>query len=296
MTFKPSQTESAPRSLDAWLKSRKGPLLLGVVNVTPDSFFDGGRTFETEKAIHRGLELVEQGADALDIGGESTRPGADPSPLDEEIRRVVPVIEGLARRVPVPISVDTRKAVVARRALNAGAWMINDVSALGGDPEMARAAAEAKAPVILMHMKGEPRTMQEQPRYADVVAEVRDYLDARIQAFKDAGGDSALTLVDPGIGFGKTLEHNLEILRRLKAFKELGRPVVVGASRKSFLGRILGRAAGLPGEDPVLPVEDRLEASVAAAFYAALQGADVLRVHDVRATRRALDVLNALAG
>src|SRR5262249_15215816 len=164
-----------------WLKSRKGTLLLGVVNVTPDSFFDGGRTFETEKAIHRGLELVEEGADALDIGGESTRPGAEPTPADEEIRRVVPVVEGLARRVKVPISVDTRKAVVARRALNAGAWMINDVSALSEDVEMARVAAEARCPVILMHMKGEPRTMQKLADYRDVVAEVRDYLDARIQ-------------------------------------------------------------------------------------------------------------------
>jgi len=296
MSFKPSETESAPRTLDAWLRSRKGPLLLGVVNVTPDSFYEGGRTFETEKAIHRGLELVEQGADALDIGGESTRPGAEPAPLEEEIRRVIPVIEGLARRVPVPISVDTRKSVVARRALNAGAWMINDVSALGEDPEMARVAAEARAPLILMHMKGEPRTMQKAPEYADVTAEVRDYLDARISAFKDAGGDSALTLIDPGIGFGKTLEHNITLLKNLRSLKELGRPVVVGASRKSFLGRILARAAGLPGEDPMLPVEDRLEGSLAAALFAAMQGADVLRVHDVRATRRALDVLNALAG
>jgi dihydropteroate synthase len=186
--------------------------------------------------------------------------------------------------------------VVARRALNAGAWMINDVSALTGDPEMAHVAADAKAPVLLMHMKGEPRTMQQSPNYGDVVAEVRDYLDSRIQAFRDAGGDSALTLVDPGIGFGKTLDHNLQLMRRLGTLKELGRPVVVGASRKSFLGRILARAAGLPGEDPILPAQERLEASIAAALFAAAQGADVLRVHDVRATRRALDVLGALQG
>lgn len=296
MSFKPSETESAPRTLDAWLRSRRAPLLLGVLNVTPDSFFDGGRFFETEKAIHRGLELVEEGADALDVGGESTRPGSDPTPLEEEIRRVIPVVEGLARRVPVPISVDTRKAVVARRALNAGAWMINDVSALTEDPEMARVAVEAKAPVILMHKKGDPKTMQQAAAYADVVAEVREYLDARISAFADAGGDSALTLVDPGIGFGKTLDHNLQLLRGLKALKELGRPIVAGVSRKSFVGRILARAAGLPGEDPLLPVEDRLEGSLAASVWAALQGADVLRVHDVRATRRALDVLNSLQG
>src|SRR5262249_17649169 len=163
-------------------------------------------------------------------------------PADEEIRRVIPVVEGLARRVKVPISVDTRKAVVARRALNAGAWMINDVSALSEDPEMAHVAAGAKAPVILMHMKGDPRTRQKLADYKDVVGEVRDYLDARIQAFKDAGGDSALTLVDPGIGFGKNLEHNQLLLKNLKALKELGRPVVTGVSRKSFIGRILARA------------------------------------------------------
>jgi len=295
MPSTPANLGSEPRTLDSWLKRRRGPLLLAVLNVTPDSFYDGGWYFQTEKAIHRGLELAEEGADAIDVGGESTRPGSDPVPVEEEIRRVIPVVEGLAKRAGIPICVDTRRAVVARRALNAGAWMINDVSALRDDPEMARVVAEARCPVILMHMQGTPKTMQEAPSYGDVVAEVRQFLDARIAAFVEAGGDAAWTLVDPGIGFGKTLEHNLSLLRNLKIFKELGRPVVVGVSRKSMLGRILARAAGLPGDDPMLPPAERLEGSLAAALWGSLQGADVLRVHDVRATRRALDVWQALS-
>jgi dihydropteroate synthase len=296
MSFPKPLAGSGPRTLDGWLRSRRSPLLLGILNVTPDSFYDGGRTYQTELAIHRGLELVEEGADALDVGGESTRPGSEPVSLEEEIRRVVPVVEGLARRVKIPISVDTRKAVVARRALNAGAWMINDISALREDPEMARVAVEGQAPIILMHMKGSPKDMQSAPSYADVVAEVRDFLDDRLSVFTEAGGDAAMTLVDPGIGFGKNLEHNLGLLKDLKALKSLGRPLVVGASRKSFLGRLLAREAGLGGEDPMLPPEDRLEGSLAAACWAALNGVDVLRVHDVRATRRALDVFQALFG
>lgn len=283
-----------PQALDGWIRSRPGPLVLGILNVTPDSFFDGGRNAEAEKAIQAGLRLVEEGADAIDVGGESTRPGSEPVSLEEEIRRVLPVVEGLARRVKVPISVDTAKAAVARRALNAGARIINDVSALRADPDMAAVVAEARAPVVLMHMQGSPQTMQQAPAYGDVVAEVRDFLSERIDAFQAAGGDPALTLVDPGIGFGKTLQHNLELLRRIDQLKSLARPVVVGASRKSFLGRLLARATGLTGEDPMLPAEERLEASLAVACWAALKGVDVLRVHDVRATRRALDTLRAL--
>ncbi|MCL6556921.1 MAG: dihydropteroate synthase [Burkholderiales bacterium] len=259
------------------------PLIMGIVNVTPDSFSDGGRFFASDRAIAHGLTLVGEGADLLDIGGESTRPGAAPVPLDEELERVLPVVEGL-RQAGVPLSVDTQKPAVMRAALAAGADMINDVNAL-----RAAGAVEVVAPtnaaVCLMHMQGEPRTMQLCPTYTDVVGEVRDFLDERLKALEAAGIARERIVIDPGFGFGKNLQHNLDLLRRLDAFATLGVPVLAGLSRKSMLGQITGKA-----------VEDRLHASVAAALIAALKGARILRVHDVAATRDALAVLAAVQG
>lgn len=241
--------------------------IMGILNVTPDSFSDGGRHFDPRRAVAAGLAMTE--ADLIDVGGESTRPGAEAVPDAEELRRVLPVVRALAaagRRV----SIDTMKASVAEAAFAAGAAVLNDVSALS-DPAMARVAAKAKVAVILMHMKGTPRTMQRRPRYRDVVAEICDFLGGQMERALSAGIPRARILLDPGIGFGKTLEHNLEILRRLEEFRSLGRPIVVGTSRKSFIGRLTGRA---PGER-----RDGTAATVAAAI---LRGADVLRVHDVR--------------
>lgn len=267
-------------------KARGIPLVMGILNATPDSFYASSRVLEGE-AVRLGLEMVEQGADLLDVGGESTRPGADPVAEEEECRRVLPVLEALARRAGVPLSVDTRKAGVARRSLEAGASVLNDVSALRGDPGMAEAALRFSR-VILMHMQGEPGTMQENPRYGDVVGEILAFFRERLEAFRRAGGDESRVLLDPGIGFGKDLGHNLEILRRLEEFKALGRPLALGASRKSFIGRILG------GEKTPLAPEERLEGSLAVACRAAEAGVDMVRVHDVRATRRALQVYAAL--
>ena len=259
---------------------------MGIINATPDSFYASSRA-AGKAAVHLGLRMEEEGADILDIGGESSRPGADPVSEDEESRRVLPVIEQLARRTRIPISVDTYKAGVARRARESGAAILNDITALRGDPGMAEVSA-IFSKVILMHMLGTPKTMQEDPRYADVVEDISAFFRERIRCFASAGGDPSKVLVDPGIGFGKTLKHNLEILRRLEEFKRLGRPLVVGASRKSFIGVLMSDS------DSPLPVQDRLEGSLAAACRAALAGAAVLRVHDVLATRRALRVLAAV--
>jgi dihydropteroate synthase len=260
------------------------PRIMGVINVTPDSFSDGGRFADPEAAIAHGLRLVEEGADLLDVGGESTRPGAEPVPLEEELRRVLPVIEGLAARVGVPIAVDTSKPEVMRRAVAAGAGMINDVFALCREGAL-EAAAELEVPVVLMHMQGEPATMQDDPRYLDVVGEVRRFLAERVFACEMAGIPRARLIVDPGFGFGKTLEHNLELLARLKELEELGLPLLVGLSRKSMIGRLTGR------ERP----DERLAGSLAAALLAVEQGADIVRVHDVAATREALAVRDAVA-
>ena len=255
---------------------------MGVVNVTPDSFSDGGLYLDPEAAIRHGVELVRVGAAILDIGGESTRPGAEVVPADEELRRVVPVIEGLAG-LDAEISVDTSKAAIAAAALDAGAGIVNDVTALRGDAEMADLCAEREATVILMHMAGSPRTMQRDPRYDDVVAEVRDFLAARMEAALAAGIAAERIWLDPGIGFGKTAAHNLELLRRLAELADLGRPLVVGTSRKSFIGRLDGSAPG-----------DRLGGSVASSVIAAANGATVLRVHDVAEVRKALTVTTAV--
>jgi dihydropteroate synthase len=260
--------------------------IMGIVNVTPDSFSDGGAFLDPEAAIAHGLRLAAEGADILDVGGESTRPGAAPVPADEERRRVVPVVRGLAARCALPISVDTTKAAVARAALDAGASIVNDVSALRFDPSLGPVVAAAGAALVLMHMQGDPRTMQVEPRYDDLLGEVRGELAAALARAAAAGVDPARTLVDPGIGFGKTLAHNLELLGRLGELAGLGRPILVGPSRKSFIGKITGA-----------PPAGRVEGTIAACCLAAARGAHAVRVHDVAAVRRALAVADAvLAG
>jgi dihydropteroate synthase len=258
------------------------PTLMGVVNVTPDSFSDGGLFLDAEAAIAHGRELVEQGAEILDIGGESTRPGAEEVGAEEEMARVVPVIEGLAGPT---VSIDTSKAVVAEAALEAGASIVNDVTALRHDPEIGGLCAERGAGLILMHMQGDPRTMQVDPTYDDVVDDVKAFLAERLAVAVDAGVDEGRIWLDPGIGFGKTLEHNLELLRRLGELRELGRPLVIGASRKSFIGKIDGSSVG-----------ERTGGSIASGVLAAAEGADVLRVHDVAETVQALKMAEAILG
>ena len=272
------------------LKTRHGELdlrgrtaLMGVLNITPDSFSDGGQFLDVEKAVAHGVELAAEGADIIDIGGESTRPGAQPVPVVEEIRRVAPVIRGLRAQISIPISIDTHKAEVARRALEEGADIVNDISALRLDAGMASLAAAEKVPVILMHMQGMPRTMQLNPSYVDVVSEVAEFLRARAQLAIAAGIDPAAIVVDPGIGFGKSFEHNLALLRNIPALAALGFPVLVGVSRKAFIGKILDAVP-----------EDRLEGSLAAAAVAVLGGACIIRVHDVRPTARFMRVIEAI--
>ena len=259
------------------------PRLMGIVNVTPDSFSDGGRWLDPGAAVAHGLQLEAEGADILDIGGESTRPGAEPVVAEEELRRVMPVVAALARQVRVPISIDTRNAEVMRRAADAGARIINDVAALGHDPCALRVAAESGLPVVLMHAQGDPRTMQIDPRYDDVVLDVYDWLEARIAACEAAGIARDRIVVDPGIGFGKTRDHNLALIGSLGILHGLGCPILLGASRKSFVGRLSGGA----------PAAGRMPGSVAAALLGAAQGVQVLRVHDVAATRQALAVWEA---
>lgn len=254
------------------------PRIMGIVNVTPDSFSGDGVGDDAEAAISRGKAMFSAGADLVDIGGESTRPGAESVPTDVELRRITGVIEVLSTHRPGRISVDTCKPEVAERALFAGASMINDVTGLR-DPRMLEVAVEHDASVVIMHMKGEPRTMQKAPQYRDVVSEVSVFLQERIGAAEDAGIRPDRIMVDPGIGFGKNLDHNLEIIARLRELKTLGKPIVIGVSRKSFIGRLTG-----------LPPEGRLEGSLAAAVLAVRNGADIVRVHDVAETVRALTV------
>lgn len=259
------------------------PLVMGIVNVTPDSFSDGGRHSTFDAAVAHGLKLITDGADILDIGGESTRPGAAPVTAEAEQERIIPVIRALAsNRAGIPLSVDTRNAATAEAALDAGARIVNDVSAATHDPSMLSVCAERKCVLILMHMKGEPGTMQNQPHYENVVQEVRDYLAARIEAAERAGCARERLWVDPGFGFGKLPEHNFALVKHLDAFKGLG-PVVLGVSRKSSLGKLTGR-----------PVEDREPESLAAGLIGALKGAAVLRVHEVGWTKRALTVARVM--
>jgi len=257
--------------------------IMGIVNVTPDSFSDGGLFLDPGRAVERGLALAEDGADVIDVGGESTRPGADPVPAEEEIRRVLPVIAGLRPRTKALISVDTSKVEVAEAALDAGADIINDISAFRLDPRILHLAARHGAGFILMHMKGVPRTMQAHPRYNDVVAEVRAFLAERIDVAEAYGLPRESIAVDPGIGFGKNQADNLALLARLRGLADLRRPVAVGVSRKSFIGKILDA-----------PPEDRLEGTIAAAVVSLVNGASILRVHDVRAVKRAVRVAEAI--
>jgi dihydropteroate synthase len=255
---------------------------MGVVNVTPDSFSDGGRFQDAERAIEHARKLVADGADLLDIGGESTRPGAEAVSAEEELRRVAPVLDGIAG-AGAPISIDTSKAAVAAAALDAGAEIVNDVTALRSDPELAELCAARGCGVVLMHMLGTPRTMQEDPSYEDVVDDVKAFLAERIEFAVGTGIAEERIWIDPGIGFGKTVEHNLELLRRLDELRALGRPVCVGTSRKSFIGRITGRE-----------VDERLGGTIASNVLALARGAEILRAHDVRELREALGVAEAI--
>ena len=257
--------------------------MLGVVNVTPDSFSDGGVNYEPANAVASARRMHAEGAALVDVGGESTRPGAEAVSADEELRRVVPVLEAL--RGEVPVSIDTSKAVVARRALELGATLVNDVTALRGDPGLAAVVAESDAYLCLMHMQGEPRTMQADPRYDDVVSEVAAFLEQRLGAAVAAGIAEERICLDPGIGFGKTVEHNFELIRRLGELTSLGRPIVVGISRKSSLGKLLGDPAATTGS---------VAASVGAAVAAYERGATILRVHDVREHVEALAAARAV--
>ena len=259
------------------------PLVMGIVNVTPDSFSDGGHWFDSAKAVDHAIQLVAEGADILDIGGESTRPGAEIVSLEEEIRRVVSVVAEVAKRSPALISIDTSKAEVARRCLDAGAAIVNDVTGLC-DPDMVRICAEASAGVVIMHMQGNPRTMQVNPHYGDVVGDVAAYFEARLRELQESGIDPAAVCIDPGIGFGKTREHNLDLLANLGALGRFGRPLCLGVSRKGFIDRVCGR-----------PLADRMPGSLAVACFSAARGdAHVLRVHDVGPTRDAALLLDAI--
>jgi dihydropteroate synthase len=260
------------------------PLVMGIVNVTPDSFSDGGLHADWDAAVTHALRLVEEGADLLDIGGESTRPGADPVPLDEELRRVVPVVTRLANQITIPLSVDTSKAEVARACLAAGASIVNDVTALAGDPAMGDVAAAAKAGVILMHMRGNPQTMQQAPHYNDVVVEVFQYLEQRLQAAGKMGIAAQRVALDPGIGFGKTATHNLQLVANLASLQRLGRPVCLGVSRKGFIGKALESA-----------VHGRLTGSLALLCHALSRSAvQIIRVHDVKETRDVVSMWEAI--
>lgn len=253
------------------------PRLMGIVNVTPDSFSDGGQFNSVSAAFDHALRLVDEGADILDIGGESTRPGATPVTLADELQRVVPVVRELARRTRVPISIDTSKAEVARQCLDAGAVIVNDISGLTLDAEMPRVCAESSCGVIAMHMQGTPQTMQLDPRYDDVVADVSHYFSQRLDELEAAGIARERIVLDPGIGFGKTAEHNLDLLSHITQLHQVGRPLLIGHSRKRFLKKILGRE-----------VEERNAGTLGVSLALAAQGTDILRVHDVRATRDAL--------
>ncbi|WP_240928286.1 dihydropteroate synthase [Thalassoroseus pseudoceratinae] len=259
------------------------PTLMGIVNVTPDSFSDGGSWLDVDRAVEHALSLVEQGAGILDIGGESTRPGADPVSFDEELRRVLPVVEELSSRTDVPISIDTTKAEVARQTLAAGASIVNDISGLTFDPDMPGVCAEENAGVVCMHIQGTPQTMQNEPHYEDVLREVLEFLEHRMEVLESAGIPRERIVLDPGIGFGKTATHNLELLSNIAALRSTQRPVLIGHSRKRFLKAILGR-----------PVEERSSGTIGVSIALADQGADILRVHDVAAVRDALTAWHTL--
>jgi len=260
-----------------------GVLLMGVLNVTPDSFSDGGRYDEPEAAVEHALAMIEQGADLIDIGAESSRPGSDPVEEEEEIRRLLPVITAVCRQASIPVSVDTTKAGVAQRALDAGAAIVNDISALRFDPLMGQVVAKAGAGLVLMHMQGTPKSMQRDPQYRDVVAEVRQFFIERMKTAEDVGIDPEQILLDPGFGFGKNVTHNLTLLMQLDQLSALGRPMVVGVSRKAFIGQVLDRQVG-----------DRLMGTAVAVVVAVLRGARIVRVHDVGPMRDVVRMVEAI--
>ncbi len=259
-------------------------LVMGIMNVTPDSFSDGGRFLRHDNAVHRGLELIQQGVDLIDVGGESTRPGSLPIMEEAEIKRVLPVVKTLVTKAPV--SIDTTKAAVAAMVLEAGAFLVNDVSGLTADPDMPRVIAEHDAHCCIMHAKGEPRTMQINPHYDDLIGEICDFLDRQIEVALKAGVKQHKIWIDPGIGFGKTVEHNLQIIRELDQFKRFGMPILLGASRKSFIGAVLNGASPL----------ERVDGTIAACIIGMMNGAKVLRVHDVERVVPAVRVAEAILG
>jgi dihydropteroate synthase len=258
--------------------------IMGILNVTPDSFSDGGLHFEKSNAVDRAMKMVDDGADIIDIGGESTRPGAEPVSIEEELDRTIPVIEALSARIPIPISIDTYKSEVAKRALTAGASMVNDISGLRFDPAMSGIVSDFKIPVVIMHIKGMPRNMQAHPSYEALIPEIMDYLRKSMQIAVQKGVAEDMIILDPGIGFGKTFDHNLQIINRLHEFTKLEKPILIGPSRKSFLGKIL--------ED--LPPEQRLEGTAAAVTASIMKGAHIIRVHDVKEMSRVARVADAI--
>lgn len=282
---------------------QRRPLVMGILNVTPDSFSDGGIFLDPEAAIRHAEQMARDGADVIDVGGESTRPGAMPVSVEEELRRVLPVIRVLAKRLSVPLSIDTSKAEVARRAIDAGAALVNDVTALRGDPDMGAVIARARVPVILMHMRGNPRTMQQAPRYRDVVHDVKTFLSEAIRRAEVSGIQPDRILIDPGLGFGKTVTHNLLLLRHLDALIALGKPVVIGPSRKSFIGRVLvapparrdtsSPAWTVPARSDAI-VAERLSGTLACVAYAMTHQVQMVRVHDVKPTVQLVTMWGAI--
>jgi dihydropteroate synthase len=257
---------------------------MGILNVTPDSFSDGGLYFSNESAVEQALRLQDEGADIIDIGGESTRPGAEKISVEEEIERIIPVIKAIAGKVRVPVSIDTYKSAVADAAISAGASIINDISGLRFDPEMPKVAAKNEVPVVIMHIKGTPRNMQVDPTYKALIPEIMDYLMQGISIAREAGVPDDKIIIDPGIGFGKTVEHNLEIIKRLDEFTGFEKPVLLGHSRKSFIGKLLGN----------LPVTERIEGTTAAAAIGIFNGANIIRVHDVAEMVRAARIADRI--
>jgi dihydropteroate synthase len=278
-----SKTHYSIRCRKRTLILGKRTLLMGVLNVTPDSFSDGGLFLNKEKAISHGLRMVEEGADIIDIGGESTRPGSKPLELEEELRRVIPVIEFITKEVNVPISIDTYKSNVAQRAIEAGAQMINDISGLHFDPSLAQVAVKEDVPLVLMHIRGTPETMQKDVHYDSLFSEILQYLKDSIQRAESAGLDPRQIIIDPGIGFGKTVEDNLLIIKNLYEFRILGKPILLGTSRKSFIGKILNTEAG-----------DRLEGTLSSIAIGVLNGAHIIRSHDVLQAKKAIAVADAI--
>ena len=257
--------------------------IMGILNITPDSFFDGGTNFRENDAVKHGLKMAAEGADIIDVGGESTRPFSDPLPLDEELRRVIPVIKTLAQEIDIPISIDTYKIEVAIQAIDAGATMVNDISALKFDPAMGQLVADAGVPIVLMHMKGTPKNMQTNPTYKDLFGEIIDFLRKAIEQAISSGIKRDVIIIDPGIGFGKSCDDNLKIINNLPTFSSLGQPLLVGTSNKAFIGHVLG-----------LSVESRESGTMATVAASALNGANIVRVHNVKATKETVTMIDAI--